>query len=69
MLAACHEGYEWNLRGRFIMPTAAGDASTEAFGSVAVETKPKRKLSAAARARIVAAQKARWAKIKAQQKK
>lgn len=32
------------------------------------DTKPKRKISAAGRARIAAAQKARWAKIKAQKK-
>jgi hypothetical protein len=39
-------------------------------GSVAAtgETKPKRKMSAAARARIAAFQRARWAKIKAQKK-
>jgi hypothetical protein len=37
-------------------------------GSVAGEPKPKRKLSAAARARIAAFQRARWAKIKAQKK-
>jgi len=36
--------------------------------AVAGETKAKRKMSAAARARIAAFQRARWAKIKAQKK-
>jgi hypothetical protein len=38
-------------------------------GSIAGETEPKRKLSAAARAKIVAAQKARWAKYNAEMAK
>lgn len=47
-------------------------AALAAFGTVYTQGRPKRKLSTAGRARIVAAQKERWAKLrenrKAQQK-
>jgi hypothetical protein len=45
------------------------DAALRAFANVysgGSKTKPRRKMSAKGRARIVAAQKARWAKVKGQ---
>jgi len=47
------------------------NAALEAFAGVYrgnAGTKPRRKMSAKGRARIAAAQKARWAKVKGQQK-
>jgi hypothetical protein len=46
-----------------------GLIGTEKSASKPTTSKPRRKMSAAARKRISAAQKARWAKQKAQQKK
>ena len=46
-----------------------GSAGSKKSDSTNTPAKPRRKMSAAARKRISAAQKARWAKQKAQQKK
>lgn len=45
------------------------NAAISAFVGVYGGAKPKRKLSAKARAKIAAAQRARWAKFRAKQKK
>ena len=49
--------------------TAALKAFGKAYRGSSTATRPKRKMSAAARARIAQAQRARWKKWKAKQKK